>query len=60
MKYRRTSVFERVPGEATVEIVIADQLESRVLMFYLDASDLETHGEKCLLVAREMKRREKK
>ena len=60
MKYRRTSVFESAPGEAIVEIVIADQLEARVVMFTAEADDLETHGEKCLLVAREMKRREKK
>ena len=58
MKYRRTNAWESTPGEAIVEIVIADQLEARVVIFSADASDLETHGEKCLLVAREMRRRQ--
>jgi len=58
VKYRRTSVWESAPGEAVVEVTMADAVEARTVMWTAEADDLEAHGEKCLLVAREMRRRQ--
>jgi hypothetical protein len=58
MKYMRTSVWERILGEAVVEVTIGYARESRMVTWTANVDELEAHGEKCLLVAMEMRRRQ--
>ena len=57
MKLRDTSVWERAPGEAAVELVVTDPPQVRVVKLTADLDVLEEHANKCLQVAREMRRR---
>jgi hypothetical protein len=52
-----TNVWERASGEAVVEILIAEGSDGHVVKFIAAPADLEWHAEKCLQVAREMRRR---
>jgi hypothetical protein len=57
MKLVRSNVWERASGDAVVELVIAELSDGRVVKFTAALADLEAHAEKCLQVAREMRRR---
>jgi len=57
MKLHDTNVWERASGDAAVELVVTEAPEVRVLRFTVSLDDLESHAEKCLQVAREMRRR---
>ena len=57
MKYDSAAVWESRPGIAIVQVTISDKTESRTVVWSADADDLEVHAEKCLQVAREMRRR---
>ena len=60
MSYMRTNVWESTPGIAMVELTLCETKHGTVTNFLswkTDAEDLEVHAEKCLQVAREMRRR---
>ena len=57
MMLRNTTVWESKPGVAIIEVIVTDPPNVRVVMFSADLDVLEAHAEKCLQVAREMRRR---
>jgi hypothetical protein len=57
MRLRDSQIWERASGDAVVELVVTDPPEVRVVKFTAALADLESHAEKCLQVAREMRRR---